>query len=116
MSSGLTRLLSPLGPVDPQAEDIVDEALATFKANVFFRNFEIESEADVVLIYLTLYIQDCLQAISKAPNRNEAGKKLTALAIESFAIPGNGNFALGGLVTGPGNRNDEGTYETAYDV
>ena len=41
--------------------DIVDEALATFKANVFFRNYEIEGEADLVLIYLTLYIQDCLQ-------------------------------------------------------
>ena len=36
--------------------DIVDEALALFRANVLFRNFEVHGSADRVLIYLTLFI------------------------------------------------------------
>ena len=43
--------------------DIIDEALYYFKANVFFRTYEIRSEADRVLIYLTLYITDCLKKL-----------------------------------------------------
>lgn len=37
--------------------DVIDEALHYFKANVFFRTYEIKSDADRVLIYVTLYIQ-----------------------------------------------------------
>jgi actin related protein 2/3 complex subunit 3 len=36
---------------------VIDEALHYFKANVFFRTYEIKSDADRVLIYVTLYIQ-----------------------------------------------------------
>ena len=42
---------------------MIDEALTYFKANVFFRTYEIRSEADRVLIYLTLYITDCLKKL-----------------------------------------------------
>ncbi len=38
-------------------QDVIDEALHYFKANVFFRTYEIKSDADRVLIYVTLYIQ-----------------------------------------------------------
>lgn len=41
--------------------DIVDEAIAFFRANVLFRNFEITGPADKLLVYLTLYISSCLQ-------------------------------------------------------
>jgi actin related protein 2/3 complex subunit 3 len=39
-----------------QEPDIVDEALTLFRANVLFRNFEVQGSADRVLIYLTLFI------------------------------------------------------------
>ena len=42
---------------------MIDEALTYFKANVFFRTYEIRSEADRVLIYLTHYITDCLKKL-----------------------------------------------------
>ncbi|XP_039687876.1 actin-related protein 2/3 complex subunit 3, partial [Medicago truncatula] len=46
-----------LAPVsDQDRTDIVDEAITFFRANVFFRNFNIESPADKLLIYLTFYI------------------------------------------------------------
>jgi hypothetical protein len=46
-------------------EDIVDEALRLFRANVLFRNFEVQGGGDRVLVYLTLFIHqvrrfDCL--------------------------------------------------------
>ncbi|KEH16118.1 ARP2/3 complex ARPC3, 21 kDa subunit, partial [Medicago truncatula] len=41
---------------DQDRTDIVDEAITFFRANVFFRNFNIESPADKLLIYLTFYI------------------------------------------------------------
>ena len=48
---------------DSADPDVIDEALTYFKANVFFRTYEIRSEADRVLIYLTLYITDCLKKL-----------------------------------------------------
>ena len=41
--------------------DIVDEALYAFRANVFFRTFEVKGAADKLLIYLTLYVNLCLK-------------------------------------------------------
>ena len=43
-------------PCDAPETDIVDEALATFRANVMFRSFEVQGPADRLLAYLTLFI------------------------------------------------------------
>lgn len=48
-----------------QAEDIIDEALTYFKPNIFFRQFEIKGSADRTLIYLFLYITECLKKLQK---------------------------------------------------
>lgn len=45
--------------------DIIDEALTYFKANIFFKSFEIKSDADRTLIYITLYISECLRVLLK---------------------------------------------------
>jgi hypothetical protein len=42
------------------AEDIIDEALLYFRANVLFRNFDVRGGADRTLIYLTMHIVQCL--------------------------------------------------------
>lgn len=44
-------------------KDIVDEALAFFRANILFKNFEIEGPADITLLYITIFINHCLQKI-----------------------------------------------------
>ena len=54
---------------DSADPDVIDEALTYFKANVFFRTYEIRSEADRVLIYLTLYITDCLKKLQGGRRR-----------------------------------------------
>jgi actin related protein 2/3 complex subunit 3 len=43
--------------------DIIDEALIYFRANVLFKNFPIKGDADKLLIYITIFIQKCLETI-----------------------------------------------------
>ena len=44
--------------------DIIDEALMYFRANVLFKNFPILGDADKLLVYITVFIQKCLEVIS----------------------------------------------------
>lgn len=74
-------------PVSDTA-DIIDEALYYFKANVFFRTYEIKSESDRVLIYLTLYVTECLKKLQKCSNKNQSLQEMYSLAIARFDIPG----------------------------
>ena len=46
-------------------EDVIDEAIAQFRANIFFKNYEVRGPADKVIIYLTVFIQRCLEVIAK---------------------------------------------------
>jgi hypothetical protein len=66
-----------------ETEDIIDEAIKFFRANIFFRNYDIKvslmkivlfssnssyllkHDADRTLIYLTLYITECLRRLQK---------------------------------------------------
>jgi actin related protein 2/3 complex subunit 3 len=89
-------------------EDIIDETLAYFKANVLFRNFEINGPADLMLAYLILYTTQCLVTI-RGKNKSQAVKDLYTLSVSNFLIPGDGGFALGGLVAAPASRADGGT-------
>ena len=79
---------APCLPVSDTA-DIIDEALYYFKANVFFRTYEIKSESDRVLIYLTLYVTECLKKLQKCSNKNQGLQEMYSLAISRFDIPGN---------------------------
>lgn len=37
-----------------------------FKANVFFSTFDVKGNADRLLVYLTLFMQQCIVRLSKA--------------------------------------------------
>ena len=89
-------------------DDIIDETLYFFKPNVLFKHFEVKGGADRVLIYLTLYITQCLQKLEKCPNQMEGLKSLTAMAHEQFKIPGDAGFALGSFFPSPGNSQEAG--------
>ncbi len=56
-----------LSPADE--DDIIDEVLNYFRANVFFRNFEIKGAADRTLIYLTLHVVQVLVKMEKIEDR-----------------------------------------------
>lgn len=50
-------------------EDILDETLNFFRANVFFRNFDVRGAPDRTLIYLTLFVHQCLVKCEKIEDR-----------------------------------------------
>jgi actin related protein 2/3 complex subunit 3 len=100
-------VFSPLS-VDNNQEDIVDEAMNLFRANCFFRNFEIKGSADRVLIYLLLFIQECLGKLKPGMNAAEGGRTLTAHAQSNFVLPGEVGFPLNAVYEKPPTRADAG--------
>jgi actin related protein 2/3 complex subunit 3 len=102
---------APLLPSD-QKEDIIDEAIKLFKANVLFRNYEIKGPADRVLIYLTFFIHQCLLRLEKKKieKKDEADKLMFQLAQEKFDSPGDKSFLLGGYYPAPQSKAESGTF------
>ncbi|KAI8992484.1 putative ARC18-subunit of the Arp2/3 complex [Pilobolus umbonatus] len=89
---------------DMNQEDVIDEALDLFRANCLFRNFEIKGNGDRVLIYLILFISQCLSSINKNTPQSDAYKTLNTLALSSFSIPGDPTFPLNAMYTSPSDR------------
>ncbi|XP_071482242.1 actin-related protein 2/3 complex subunit 3-like [Diadema antillarum] len=87
--------------------DIIDEALYFFKANVFFKNYEIKNQCDRVLIYITLYITECLKKLQRCSSKNAGQKEMTSLAIAKFCVPGEAGFPLNALYAKPADRGEE---------
>lgn len=82
---------------DPDSEsyDILDEVLSLFRANTFFRNFEIQGPADRLLIYGILFVSECLARIRPAHALRDATKDVMNTALDlNFAIPGDPGFPL----------------------
>uniref|UniRef100_A0A5S6QP68 Actin-related protein 2/3 complex subunit 3 n=1 Tax=Trichuris muris TaxID=70415 RepID=A0A5S6QP68_TRIMR len=91
-------------------EDIIDESLLFFKANIFFRTYEVKSAADRTLIYLTLYITECLKRLQKCPNKASGLKDMATLALsKSLPVPGDQGFPMNAVFKAPANRTEEET-------
>ncbi|KAJ5737825.1 Actin-related protein [Penicillium malachiteum] len=91
---------------DNESYDCVDEILSLFRANVLFRNFEINGPADRMLIYGTLFVSDCLGKVKPTMSARDAEKALINAALESFAIPGDVSFPLNQAFEPPRDRQD----------
>lgn len=82
--------------------DLIDEAIMYFRANVLFASFELKGGADRVLVYLTLFIQQCLVRLAKVADRAEGERMLRSLAEEGISVPGEASFPVkGGLFASP---------------
>ncbi|OTA91735.1 hypothetical protein M434DRAFT_22277 [Hypoxylon sp. CO27-5] len=94
---------------DPDSEsyDILDEVLTLFRANTFFRNFEIQGPADRLLIYGILFVSECLGKIRPHHSLREATKEVLNTALDlNFAIPGDPGFPLNQIYEPPRDRQD----------
>ena len=62
--------------IDPDSEsyDPLDEVLSLFRANTFFRNFEIKGPADRLLIYGILFVSECLGKMKPSMGKKDAEK------------------------------------------
>eukprot|EP00123_Amoebidium_parasiticum_P019282 comp24430_c0_seq1/m.46700 comp24430_c0_seq1/g.46700 ORF comp24430_c0_seq1/g.46700 comp24430_c0_seq1/m.46700 type:complete len:173 (-) comp24430_c0_seq1:272-790(-) len=94
---------APKGDGSP---DIIDEAFSYFKANMFFQNFPIEGPADRVLIYVTLFIRECIVQAQSCATASDAKKRLNTFALANFSLPGDANFALGQLYKAPSSKQE----------
>ncbi|PKS05582.1 hypothetical protein jhhlp_008100 [Lomentospora prolificans] len=92
---------------DSESYDILDEVLAIFRANTFFRNFEIQGPADRLLIYGILFVSDCLTKIKPTASVRDATKDVMNLALDlNFAIPGDPGWPLNQMYEPPRDRQD----------
>ena len=69
--------------------------------------------ADRLLIYLILFISECLTKLAATPGKQspgfqEATKVLSTLSVDTFALPGDAGFPLNSLYHAPASRNDAG--------
>lgn len=95
-------------PAPEGQDDIVDEAIALFRANVLFASFDIDGPADRLLVYLTLYIQQCLVRMDAkgVKTKKDAEKIMIDLAREQFPMPGEAGWALGGHIPAAKSRTE----------
>ncbi|KFH48456.1 Actin-related protein 2/3 complex subunit-like protein [Hapsidospora chrysogenum ATCC 11550] len=92
---------------DDESYDILDEVLALFRANTFFRNFEIQGPADRLLVYGIWFVSDCLGKIKPKASFREAQKDVMNLALDThFAIPGDPAWPLNQMYEAPRDRQD----------
>lgn len=96
-------------PAAEDKEDIIDEVITYFRANVLFRNFEVKGSADRTLIYLTLHLVQCLVKCERIEDKNSAVRELRALSQKAFAIPGDATgWPLGGMFPLPTTKAEGG--------
>lgn len=74
-----TKLRGPAPPAPEGKDDIVDEILDYFRANVLFTNYEIQGNADRVLVYGTLFTHACLKKLDSCPTK-EQGKRIDVVS------------------------------------
>ena len=94
--------------------DIVDEAITFFRANVFFRNFDIKSSADKLLIYLTFYINVALKRLEGCRTLAEGTKAIINLGLENVPVPGESGFPFPGLFALPQSKKEAGKRRSFY--
>ncbi|PKU69047.1 Actin-related protein 2/3 complex subunit 3 [Dendrobium catenatum] len=103
-----THIKGPAPVSDQDKIDIVDESISFFRANVFFRNFDIRSSADKLLIYLTFYINLALKRLEGCRTLAIGTKAIISLGLENVPVPGEQGFPFPGLFTFPQSPQEAG--------
>ncbi|KAL0213447.1 hypothetical protein RCL1_007073 [Eukaryota sp. TZLM3-RCL] len=85
-------------------EDIVEETLRLFKANVLIQQFNVQGHADRILIYLTLCTVYFLKKLETFNTKEDAERGLYLAATEGVKVPGDADFILNSLFSPPKDR------------
>ncbi|KAM1539021.1 hypothetical protein ACFX10_003872 [Malus domestica] len=114
-------------PVSKQDRtDIVDEGISFFRANVFFRNFDVKSSTDKLLIYLTFCINVALKRLEGCRTLAEGTKAIINLGLQKVLVTGEPSFPFPGLFPLPQSqqeadvlletRNFQGDFEKRFNI
>ncbi|KAJ1662828.1 subunit of the Arp2/3 complex [Coemansia sp. RSA 1813] len=91
----VTKIRGPAPYAAPDLTyDAITEALELFRPNSFFKNFEIKGPNDRLLIYIILFISQCLNKLRANTSQSEATKTLHSLAVTNVVIPADPSFPL----------------------
>merc|ERR1711934_719054 len=92
---------------ETQDDDIVDEVIRLFKPNILFKSFEMKDSVDRVLVYITLYIVECLKKLAKIEGKEKALLEMFSMALGAHSIPGESGFPLNAFFTKPQGKEEE---------
>ncbi|KAL0240969.1 hypothetical protein GEMRC1_006205 [Eukaryota sp. GEM-RC1] len=83
-----TDIPGPAPICESDKEDIVEETLRHFKANVLCKQFHVTGPADRLLIYLTWCALRFLRRLEDVNTIDDANKLLFVISQEEVTIPG----------------------------
>ena len=94
-------------------EDIIDESIRLFRANVFLKSFNINNPTDRTLSFLTVFINHFLKALRKyfdrgqLRTRKDAQNIVTRLFNVAESIPGESTFSINSVFLTEDNIKEE---------
>uniref|UniRef100_A0A2K5HF65 Actin-related protein 2/3 complex subunit 3 n=1 Tax=Colobus angolensis palliatus TaxID=336983 RepID=A0A2K5HF65_COLAP len=97
-------------PRETKDTDIVDEAIYYFKANVFFKNYEIKREPPHLAKYTCVYVCVCVYIyifFFQCNSKSQGEKEMYTLGITNFPIPGEPGFPLNAIYAKPANKQED---------
>ena len=109
-----TEIRGPAQGAPAGEDDIIDETLFYFRANVLFRNFDVRGSADRTLAYLTLFAVQCLVKCEKIDDKPTAVRELRNLAEKPFSVPGEPGFPFGGLFKTPDSVSEKDSFKAYF--
>ncbi|EAR93892.2 ARP2/3 complex ARPC3, 21 kDa subunit (macronuclear) [Tetrahymena thermophila SB210] len=109
-----TKVQGPAATI-PQQDviDIIDEAIKFFRPNLLFKNYEIKGPGDVFIIYMTVFITQCLRKIANEEKEANALRMLIEMARLPVPKPNEAGFFMRGIAKDP-TSNAEGEKFSAY--
>lgn len=95
-------------------QDIVDDIISFFRANVFFQSYTMDTNVDKLYVYGTLYLAECLKQIHRCKNKKQAKSELYTLAVQNVSreMPGDPKFPLNAFIRAPSKSKDKADLTT----
>jgi len=110
-----TKVKGPALPCQAKDDDIIDEAVRFYRANVLFKNFATEGPADLQLAYMTIMIGEVIRECVKHKVKGDAHKGIQVLSMSTnFKLPGQDGFPLPGFFKPAQNKNEEDTFRAYF--
>lgn len=97
------------------APDVIEEAMYYFRANMLFRNFQPRGPADNTLLYVTLFIAQCVSKCEKCKDVTEGRKELAKLrSDQAYATPDSANWPLAGFTNKAKSAGEKDTMKAYF--
>lgn len=104
--SGISMSGSQTPYLNKDSDDVIDEAIHLFRANVLFRHFDIKSLNDRLLVYITLLISEAITKLKSNTSAEDATRIWSQLSSSKVILPGDSDFPLNNMYDSPASRTE----------